>query len=129
MAGVGNGIADHFLMGADGLDCLENLSFAGFAPSVGCILGDEFADGQFPSYSRTNLDLNIGQGVFYLNSNLDQVPDVRIQQFNRSPEEMPIAGECNADFMEMAIPFSSLGGIEPGQLVKIAVIAAGAEFD
>lgn len=127
LAGVGNGVIDPAGQGADGLDCLENLAFTGFAPSVGCILGDEFADGNARSFTRTNLALNIGQGVYYLDAGLGTVPGTRLQQFNRSPQSGVGTNEANADFMEVAIPFSALGGLHPGDTIKLGAVVGGGQ--
>lgn len=136
LAGVGNGRIDPEAQGADGLDCLENLAFSGFTPSVGCILGDEYADGQFRSFVRSNLALNIGQGVFRLDAELSYVPGVRLQQFNHSPETRPTlpfdngeTGEQNADLIELAIPFSALGDVHPGDTIKLGAVVGGGGFD
>ncbi len=133
MAGVGNGFVDPEGQGADGLDCLENLSFTNFAPSIGCLLGDEYADGQYRSFVRSNLALNLGQGVFRLDADLSTVPGARLQQFNRSPQStLPadgIASEQNADFIELAIPLSELGGLAPGDTIKLGAVIGGAGVD
>ncbi len=130
MAGLGNGIVDPTGQGADGLDCLENLSFANFAPSIGCILGDEFADGQYRSFLRTNnLTLNIGQGIFRLDAALSTVPGTRLQQFNRSPQGAAVTYEQNADLIELSIPFSELGNLKPGDTIKIGAVVGGGEFN
>ena len=131
MAGVGNGLIDPDGEGADGLDCLENLSFTNFAPGIGCVLGDEFADATIASFSRPGLDLNIGQGVFRLGNNLSPVTSARLQQFNRSPESPAPGGigEQSADLIEIEIPLSELGGLMPGDFIQIGLVAAGAGFD
>jgi hypothetical protein len=129
MRGVGNGIIDPAGQGADGLDCLENLSFSGFWPSIGCILGDEFGDRTTNSFTRTNLALNIGQGVFRLNAALTPVATARLQQFNRSPESSPVPNDNNADFIVVSIPFSELAGLQPGDVVRLAAVVAGPDFD
>jgi len=129
MAGVGNGMIDPGGEGADGLDCLENLSFVNFTPSVGCILGDELADGTSRSFTRTGLGLDIGQGVFGLSAGLAGVTGAQIQQFNRSPETLAEPGERNADLIEVAIPFAALGGVQPGDVIKVAAIVAGDAYD
>lgn len=114
---------------------MENLTFSGFTPSVGCILGDEYADGQFRTFVRSNLALNIGQGIFYLDAGLSDVPGVRLQQFNHSPETRPAVpwdngetGEENADFIELAIPFSALGELRPGDTVKLGAVVSSGRF-
>jgi hypothetical protein len=122
---AGNGLVDPQGEGADGLDFLANLSFTNFAPSVGCILGDEFGDGQFRSFSRTNLPFNIGQGAFGLNASLRDVPGVRLQQFNLSPQIGGSVGEENANFIEIALPLRELGGLQPGDRIKIGAVVAG----
>jgi len=129
MAGVGNGMIDPGGEGADGLDCLENLSFVNFTPSVGCILGAELADGTSRSFTRTGLGLDIGQGVFGLSAGLAGVTGAQIQQFNRSPETLAEPGERNADLIEVAIPFAALGGVQPGDVIKVAAIVAGDAYD
>ena len=112
-----------------GLDYLANLSFTNFKPSIGCILGDEYGDGQFRVFDRTGHGFNEGQGVFYLDSQFSTVPDCRLQQYHSSPQGGPGPGIANAGFIELAIPFQSLGGLRPVDLVKIAVIVAGEPVD
>jgi hypothetical protein len=125
LIGLGNGVADT-VEGVDGLDFLENLSFNSFTPSIACLLGDEFADGQFRNFNRPDSSLNVGQGVFRLDSAFSSVPGVRIQQFNRSPQVLdPNAGtfpERNANLIKVAIPFSQLGNLHPGDTIKIAAV-------
>ena len=120
--------------GVDGLDFLENLSFTDFAPSVACLLGDEYADGQDRSFARPGLDLHVGQGVFRLDSNFSDVSGVRLQQFNRSPQvlELPLqlrSPEQNANYIEVAIPFDQLGGLRPGDTIKLAAVAGLGGYD
>jgi hypothetical protein len=134
MAGVGNGVIDPGAQGADGLDCLENLSFTNFTPALGCLLGDEYADGQFRSFVRSNLALNIGQGVYRLDAALSDVPGVQLQQFNRSPQTGPvnmngINQEQNADFIALAVPLAALGGIGPGDTIKLGILVGGPGYD
>ncbi len=126
MVGVGNGLIDPLGQGADGLDFVENLSFTNFTPSVGMILGDEFGDRQSRSFSRLSLPLNIGQGAFFLGPELGDVPGVRLQQFNRSPQAGGIPGEENANFIKVSIPLIALGGLRSGDTIKLgAVIGMG----
>ncbi len=136
MAGLGNGAVDPGGEGADGLDFLENLSFFDFTPSIAGIIGDEFADGQFRNFARPGLGLNIGQGVFRLNPALDDVPGIRLQQYNRSPQryEAPVSMngvslDRTADYIEISIPFAALGDVMPGESIRVAAVAAGAGFD
>lgn len=133
MAGLGNGLVDPGGQGADGLDCLENLSFTNFTPALGCLLGDEYADGQFRSFARSNLALNIGQGVWRLNPTLDNVPGARLQQFNRSPQNNAyldgVRTEQNADFIQVAIPLDALGGLQAGDVIKVGAVVGGGSFD
>ena len=136
MAGLGNGIVDPNGQGVDGLDFLKNLSFTNFSPCVACLLGDEYADRQFRSFARSNLALNIGQGVFSLDASFSDVPGTRVQQFNRSPQTnvfamstSGIATEQNADYMEVAIPLASLGQLQPGDTIKIGAVVGGVAFD
>jgi len=124
LIGLGNGRVDPEGQGADGLDFLENLSFTNFAPALGCIFGDEFADQQQRSFARSNLALNIGQGVFRLDAALSDVPGARLQQFNRSPQLGIVTNEANADFVELAIPLSELGGLQPGDVLQLGAVVA-----
>lgn len=129
MLEVGNGIVDPEGEGADGLDFLANLSFSDFKPAIGCILGDEFADTQTRSFERDALPLNIGQGVFRLDRKIQDVPSVRLQQFNRSPQLSSVPNEQNANMIEIAIPYEALGGLRPGDTVRIGAVVAGVSFD
>jgi hypothetical protein len=129
LAGLGNGIIDPAGEGADGLDELENLSFSGFSPSLGLILGDETADTTYRSFRRPGNHLNTGQGAFMLNATLDDAAGVHIQQFNRSPQAGAVVYEQTADFIEISIPYATLGGLRPGDTVKLGVVVAGDGFD
>jgi len=53
----------------------------------------------------------------------------RMQQFNRSPETTPVANDSNADFIEVSIPFGALGGVGPGDVIKVGAVVAGPGFD
>ena len=133
LVGLGDGRAGTD-KGVDGLDFLENLSFTNFAPSIACLLGDEYADGQDRHFVRPGLGLDLGQGVFRLNKNFFDVSGIRIQQFNRSPQvlEPPLQlqyPERNANFIEVAIPFDQLGGLWPGDTIKVAAVVGMAGFD
>lgn len=136
MAGVGNGVLDPEGEGVDGLDCLENLRFRGFQPTLGCVLGDEFADGTVRGFKRAKQGFAVGQGVFYLDPGLPTVPGVRLQQFNRSPQTNNVsiftsggAQESNADFIELAIPLAALGDLLPGDFLRIAAVVGRAGYD
>ncbi|HYV26974.1 MAG TPA: metallophosphoesterase [Candidatus Eisenbacteria bacterium] len=129
LAGLGNGLVDPFAQGVDGLDFLENLSFTNFAPGIGCVLGDELGDGQFRNFARIGLPLNLGQGVFFLDQTLSDIPGARLQQFNRSPQIAAEFGEQNADLMEVAIPLSALGNLQPGDQLKIGAVVGGPNFN
>lgn len=126
---VGNGLVDPEGQGADGLDFLANLSFTNFAPAIGCILGDDNGNGQFRSFARTNLELNIGQGVFWLNSDLPDVEDVRLQQFSLAPAGCRAPDDHNAEFIQVAIPLTALGGLQPGDTIKLGAVVAGNRCD
>jgi hypothetical protein len=143
LVGLGNGIVDPHGEGVDGLDFLENVSFTNFAPSVGCILGDEFADGQLRDFKRAQFiagtqevsrtlasaTVATGQGVFYLGRTFSSVPGIRLQQFNRSPQVEVAPDESNADFIQVAIPFKALGDLRPGDAIKLAAIVAAGDVD
>lgn len=138
MAGLGNGVVDPEGEGVDGLDFLENLSFAGFRPALAAVLGDEFADAPARGFwrtnvvavgesitVRTNLALPIGQGAFWLAPGFPEVPGVRMQQFNRSPQYEPVSGEQNADFIVLALPLAELG-LRGDEVIRLgAVVGLG----
>lgn len=131
MAGVGDGVLNS-AEGVEGLDCLENLAFTNFAPAIGCVVGDEFGDGQFRDFTRSNLMLNVGQGAFYLSPGLTDVPGVRLQQYNRSPQTNllsiytnGVATEQNSDFIELVLPLSALGNLRAGDAIKIGAVVGG----
>ncbi len=128
LAGLGNGMVDPGGQGVDGLDLLENLAFDRFTPAVGLILGDELADTTFRSWQRPGQSLNTGQGAFRLNGSLDEI-GAQIQQFNRSPQTGSVALEQNADFIEISIPYSGLGGLRPGDVIKLGAVIAGNGHD
>jgi 3',5'-cyclic AMP phosphodiesterase CpdA len=144
LVGLGNGLVDPDGQGVDGVDFLENLAFTNFAPCIVCVLGDEYADGQYRSFARTNftspignwwpwspapgnLALNIGQGVYYLDAAFSDVPGARLQQFNRSPQSGLMLGEQNASFIELAIPLAALG-LRHGDFIKLGAVVGGGGF-
>lgn len=133
LSGLGDGTADTD-QGVDGLDFLENLSFTNFRPSLACVLGDEYADGQYRHFVRTNQALDAGQGVFRLDAGFTSVPDVRVQQFNRSPQALlpPYQlnpPEYNANFIEVAIPLDELGSLRAGDTINIAAVVGGHDIE
>jgi hypothetical protein len=121
---LGNGVADPTGQGADGLDALENLEFRRFQPAFACLLGDEYADGTYRSFVRWGTPFDPGQGVFRLDAALTSVAGARVQQFNRSPQREPIPGEQQADLIQVAIPLNELGGLKPGELVRLGALSA-----
>ena len=127
MNGIGNGFVDPLGQAADGLDMLKNVSFQGFSPDIGCILGDEYGDGQFRKFARPNPGLlDIGQGIFRLDAGITDISNTRLQQYNRSPQATGVGYEQDANLIELCIPFSSLGGLQPtGQVIKIGAICGG----
>jgi hypothetical protein len=127
--GLGNGIADPQGQGVDGLDFLENIQFADWRPAVGCVLGDEAVDaGSGRNFFRPDSPFNTGQGVFRLDPDFSDVPGVRLQQFNRSPQTGPVTWENNADFIEISIPLAELGNIVPGDTIRLAAVVGGGGF-
>ena len=133
LLGLGDGLAGT-AEGVDGLDFLENLSFTNFAPSVACLLGDEYADSQDRHFIRPGMGLDSGQGVFRLNNDFSDVSGVRLQQFNRSPQVLEPLNqlqypERNANFIGVAIPFDQLGGLRPGDTIKVAAVVGMAGCD
>jgi hypothetical protein len=125
LIGLGNGRVDPDGEGADGLDFLENLTFTNFTPALACILGDEFGDQPRRSFARSNLALNIGQGVFRLDATFSDVPGARLQQFDSSPQVGAVPYEANANFLKVAIPLSALGNPQPSEMLKLGAVVAG----
>lgn len=129
LVGLGNGAADPSGEGVDAVDFLENLSFTDFRPSIVAVVGDEYADGTFRGWARTTNGPALGEGVFRLDPGLSSVPEVRLQQFNRAPQDSFVAPERNADFVEIAIPRSELGGIQSGDIIQLGAVIAGGLVD
>ncbi len=141
LRGLGNGVVDPEGEGVDGLDFLENLSFEGFRPAVAAVLGDEFADAPARGFwrtnrwrdawgqiqSRTNLLFPPGQGVFRLRPGFPDLPGVRLQQFNRSPQEDPVPEEQNADYIIVALPLNELG-LFGGETLRLGAVVGGGGF-
>ncbi len=136
LVGLGNGVIDPDGEGVDGLDFAENLSFKGFRPSVACLLGDEYADGQRRSFKRPGIGLDTGQGVFRLDAGFGSIDGIRIQQYNRSPQiigspqqDQAWDKEQNAGFIEVAIPFAALGMTSNVGIIKLGAVVGGPGFD
>ena len=129
LAGLGNGIADPAGQGVDAIDFLENLSFTNFTPAWVAVLGDEYADDTYRGFARTTNGPALGQGVFRLERALRSVPGIRLQQFNRTPQDNWMAPEHNADFIELAIPRTELGDLTSGDTIQIGVVVGGGQID
>jgi hypothetical protein len=129
LAGLGNGRIDARAQGADGLDFLESLSFTTFAPSIGCILGDEFADRQSRDFRRGDARFNTGQGIYRLDHAFSDLRGAHFQQYNRSPQVGLAIGESSADFIELAIPLASVGELKAGDIVKMAAIVSSGDVN
>ncbi|MGZ8901204.1 MAG: metallophosphoesterase, partial [Limisphaerales bacterium] len=124
LQGVGNGRVDPNDEGVDGLDFLANLAFENFSPSIGIILGDEFADASSRNFTRAGQSLSTGQGAFFLVNGLPTVPDQHLTQFNRSPQFSTVAYEQNADYIKISIPLRALGSPQPGDIIRVGAITA-----
>ena len=138
LAGLGDGKVDFNGEGADGLDYLQNLTFTNFKPSVAAILGDERADKQSRHFGRPDFTIRVstgekpedftfvpfplGQGVFQLDQAFTDVAGARFQQFNRSPQQFSQPQEVDAGFIEVAIPYTALGGLQPGDEITIGAV-------
>lgn len=124
MQSIGNGIEDPYGEGADALDFLGNLAFTNFTPSIAAILGDEYADAPYRYLRRSGMELITGSGAYFLRPGLPMVQGQRIQQFHRSPQDVPLRGEANASLIELAIPISELPGFDPEGTLKVAAMVA-----
>src|SRR6185436_18752953 len=85
-------------------------------------------------FARPGLNMDVGQGVFRLDTNFSDVAGVRLQQFNRSPQVLEPPPqlrfpEQNANFIEVAIPNERLGGLQPGDTIKIAAVVGGRGYE
>jgi hypothetical protein len=76
--------------------------------------------------------LDSGQGIFRLDQRLSDVPGVRLQQFNLSPQynlfsisTNSIRLEQNADYIQIAIPLSELGPMQPGDSIRLGAVVGG----
>jgi len=125
LAGLGDGRRDASDDGsaqeADALDLAEGVAFEGFRPAIGIVVSDVSAQRQDPRFRRPGSQVALGQGVFRLDPGLGSVPGVRIRAWN--PESMRGAvapGVTSADAVQIAIPLRELGGLRPGQTVRIA---------
>jgi len=99
-----------------------NLGFDGFRPGWVGLLGDEGADGTLPAFRRLGDPVALGQGLFHLDSGLSPVEVARVRQFNRSPEEGPVVGEENADFMIVELARSVLGVERVGSTLRVGSV-------
>lgn len=129
LLGLGNGRLDPAEEAVDALDLLENLDFELFTPSIAAVVGDEFADDTYRGWARTPDGPALGQGVFRLTPGFPSVPGILLQQYNRSPQDTWGAPERNADFVEIAIPRSQLGGVKSGDVLRLGVVVGGADLD
>jgi hypothetical protein len=128
LAGLGDGILDPLGEGADGLDFLTNLTFEGWAPAIACLIGDEMADAPDRGHRRPAAAFSSGQGVFRLDDAFHDVSGVRLQQFDRSPQVGGGSSDTSADFSEVSIPLSELGGLQPGDVVRVGAVVGRPAF-
>jgi hypothetical protein len=115
--------------GVYGLHLLGNVGFTNFVPNIGIILGDEYADQPDRAFVRPGMAFPIGQGAFYLEEDFPTVPGQKLQQFNLSPETYWVPWEQSANFIEVALPYSALGNLRPGERIKVAVVSGLAGVD
>ncbi len=123
LAHLGDGSPDPTHEGVEALDALEQLSFSDFAPSLACVLGNEFGDTSARSFPLLEADLNPGQGAFWLTTGFPEVPGYTIQQFNESPQITPDLTESRADFITLTIPRRLMGTFTNGSTLKVGAIA------
>ena len=74
----------------------------------------------------TTVPFPLGQGVFRLDQAFTDVADARFQQFNRSPQQFSQPQEVDANFIEVAIPYTELGGLQPGDEITIGAVVGTA---
>ncbi len=135
---VGIGVDEDTVHRVVRLDYLHNLTFTNCKPSVAAILGDERADKQARHFGRPGFTIKVrtgdnpedfafvpfplGQGVFHLDQAFTDVAGARLQQFNRSPQQFSQPQEVDASFIEVAIPYAALGGLQPGDEITIGAV-------
>lgn len=124
LANLGNDFVDPEGEGVDALDFVSNVNFDNFSPSIAMILGDEFADAPSRSFLRAGQTNSSGQGAFYLAQSLPAVSGQRLAQFNHATQVYIAPFEQNADHIELALPYSALGGLTPGDLIRVGAITA-----
>jgi len=110
--------------GVDTLDFLSNLAFTNFSPSIAIVLGDEMGDGSARLFRRFGQEIGNGQGAYFLVDGVPPVEEQRVAQFNRSPQAASVGYEQNADYVEVSLPYRVLGGLKPGELIRVGAITA-----
>jgi hypothetical protein len=99
-----------------------------WTPALFGILGDEFADATHLAFHRSGNNNHGPQGLFLTGNAWIAMPNGRIQQYNRNPQlDAPAQlntpfKEQNADYIELAMPFSELPGMKAGDRIYLAVI-------
>jgi hypothetical protein len=61
---------------------------------------------------------------FYLTNGMPELAGQRLAQFNLSPQIFTAPYEQNADFIELAIPYTALGDLKPGAMIRVGVVTA-----
>lgn len=123
LAAIGNGLWDPEGEGVEILDGLPGLEFDGFRPAVVCVVGDEYGDATQRGFVLGGAQV-VGQGVFGLTPGLPEIPGTRLQQFDRSPQLPSGSGGRGSDFVEIAIPWSQIGGLPAAGGLRVAAVAA-----
>ena len=115
--------------GVNALRALSNVSFTNFNPFIGVVLGDEKADVSERFFVRPNNTIHTGQGAYFICEGFPDIPSVRIQQFNRSPQDAFSPAEQNADFIKLSFPLSLFGDLTINNTLKIGVLVASTAID
>ncbi len=108
---------------------LDHLEFEDWQPQLIGVLGDEFADGTYPSFDRSRRGSLGPQGVFHAGETLTPVQGARIQQYNLSPQAYTPSlknthlSEQNANFVEIAIPWESVPAWNPNEPLRLSVLS------
>ncbi|MDA7525249.1 metallophosphoesterase [Verrucomicrobia bacterium] len=108
---------------------LDYLEFEDWQPQLIGVLGDEFADGTYPSFDRSRRGSLGPQGVFHAGETLTPVQGARIQQYNLSPQAYTPSlknthlSEQNANFVEIAIPWASVPAWNPNEPLRLSVLS------
>lgn len=128
LEGLGDGGVEFGVEGMEALDQLDRLAFAGFEPFMAFVMGDERADATDRFFQRYGAAIPGGQGAVHLAPGFPEVAGVRIEQFDRSPQDPSRRLEPSADFVTVSIPRQALPGLRGDERIRVGVVATRGDF-